>query len=87
MTRRPTHAPGEYMPIWGDPNCEVVYGHVDSDAFWSAVKSETGWDAPHIVLKHVWARWVPAQHGEFDLAIYFQRHPARGAFPVTVADV
>jgi hypothetical protein len=83
---------GEYIYLIyddGDPDYEVVRGHVSDDVARAAVQRETGWPRdgdPHRIVQG-WARWTPApQDGLGDLTFHHVPAPGPGAFAVTYVE-
>lgn len=99
MGNKPSHVSGEYMLVrWAcclEPPHEQVWGHVPSEAFYSAVSRETGipietLQAEFEEPRHTFVRCVPPDvnsRDEFGFLYHFDcGGPGRGCARVTVAD-
>ena len=86
------HRDGEYVYLhWdgGDPDYEVVRGHVSDDVARASVERETGWprDGDHHRIVQGWARWTPAPQDLLaDFAFHRVPAPGPGAFAVTYVE-
>ena len=72
----------------GDPDFEVVKGHVSEQEFRQIIREERS----DIVIPENWKTWqcygrlMPDRTGNFDLILYFENESKRGNWPVTIGE-
>jgi len=75
---------GTYIPLCGDSDGHVIYGHLTAEQANEIILHEYGCTMDPGTFVRCWAHWSFSRcPDEYDQEIMFHRQPGRGRFPVT----